>query len=382
MNWRKLPTLIALLPAGFTAGQEFAQEQVIGKAEVVATFTDQMPTGVTVSSDGRIFLNFPRWGDPVSYSVAELKDGKAVPYPDAEMSQPDPAHLAERFPSVQSVVVDATGKRLWILDTGRIEFQPPAYGGPKLIGIDLSTNQIFKKVLFPRDVVLPGSYLNDVRFDLNRGKEGTAFITDSSNDGPNAIIVVDLATGRSWRRLNNHPSTRFDPSFIAFVESQPLMLRSPGQKPQVFHAGADGIAISPDGRWIYYCPLSSRHLYRVSADALADRARADSEAVKSIEDLGEKGASDGLESDAQGRVYITDYEHDAIHRRGTDGSIETLLHDPRLLWPDTLSLASDGYLYVTSNQLERQAAFHDGQDRRQRPFVLFRIKTDGRRITQ
>jgi hypothetical protein len=36
-----------------------------------------------------------------------------------------------------------------------------------------------------------------------------------------------------------------------------------------------------------------------------------------------------------GRIYITAYEHDAILRRLPDVSLETVVHDPRLLWPDT-----------------------------------------------
>ena len=53
------------------------------------------------------------------------------------------------------------------------------------------------------------------------------------------------------------------------------------------------------------------------------------------------------------------------------------MHDPRALWPDTLSLAADGYLYFTANQLHRQPGFHGGRDLRQKPYVLFRIKIDG-----
>ena len=61
-------------------------------------------------------------------------------------------------------------------------------------------------------VALPTTYLNDVRFDLRRGEPGIAFITDSSNQGPNGIIVVDLASGQSWRRLHDHPSTKAVPA--------------------------------------------------------------------------------------------------------------------------------------------------------------------------
>ncbi len=362
--------------------QELAKESVIGALDVVATFSDAMPTGVTVSGSGRMFVNFPRWGDPVDYTVGEMKDGHVLPYPDAEMNRyHEGDNQADKLVSVQSVVVDPTGERLWILDTGSIQFGPVRRGGPKLIAVDLKTNRVVKKILFPPEVVLPTSYLNDVRFDLKRGTQGMAFITDSTSNGPNGIIVVDLDTGQSWRRLNDHPSTKSDPSFVPVVEGQILRMRIPGQPPARFAVGSDGIAISPDGKTLYYCPLTSRHLYSASIDALTDRSKSDAEVAATVKDLGEKGgASDGLESDAQGRVYLSDYEHNAIRRWTRGGEIETLVHDPRVLWPDTLSLASNGYLYFTANQVERQPFFHNGQDIRKKPYVIFRVKVDGARI--
>ena len=176
--------------------QELAQDRVIGKLEVVATFDGAMPTGVTVANSGRIFVNFPRWGDKVEYTVGEVKNGKTVPYPSAEINgYGEGDNPSEKLVSVQSVVVDPTGKRLWILDTGSIAFGPVRPGGAKLIAVDLGSNRIVKKIVFPADVALLTTYLNDVRFDLHRGAEGTAFITDSSTPGPNGIIVVDLASG-------------------------------------------------------------------------------------------------------------------------------------------------------------------------------------------
>ena len=45
-----------------------------------------------------------------------------------------------------------------------------------------------------------------------------------------------------------------------------------------------------------------------------------------------------------------------------------------------MSLADDGYLYVTSNQLHRQPTMHFGQDLRQRPYQLFRFKVDAKPV--
>jgi sugar lactone lactonase YvrE len=67
-------------------------------------------------------------------------------------------------------------------------------------------------------------------------------------------------------------------------------------------------------------------------------------------------------------------------RRRLGGAWETVVHDSRLLWPDTLSLATDGYLYVTANQLHRQARFHKGRDLRRRPYTLFRVRIDAQPV--
>ncbi len=218
-----------------------------------------------------------------------------------------------------------------------------------------------------------------MRFDLRRGAEGFAFITDS---GANAIIVVDLASGKSWRRLSDHSSTKPVPGMNTIVEGRPLFLYIPNQKPFPLQVGADGIAISSDGSRLYYCPLTSRHLYSVSVDALIDPSLADEKVAETVKEHGYKGgASDGLESDAKGRIYLTDYEHSAIHRMMPDGSFETMAHDPRMLWPDTLSLGYDGYIYFTANQIERQAVHWGGKDTRQKPYTVFRIKVDAEPVS-
>ena len=357
-----------------------AQTQTTGELELVATFADDMPTGVTVSQEGRIFVNFPRWGDPVAATVAEIVDGKPVPYPDADITKLDLGNAAGTFVSVQSVVVDPAD-RLWVLDTGSINFAPVVDGGPKLVGIDLETDQIFKTITFPDDVVLPTTYLNDIRFDLRQGEGGVAYITDSSDTGPNGLIVVDLASGSSRRLINNHPTTKAQTDFLPFVEGRPVMQRTPGATPQYLALGADGIAISADGSRLYYCPLASRRLYSVSTEALRDETLTPAEVAATIRDEGMKPASDGLESDAEGRVYATAYEQNAIVRLKADGFYETIVADPRLLWPDTLALAADGYLYVNANQLQRQASYHNGKDLREKPYSMFRIKVDATPVT-
>ena len=409
-------------------------ERYFGQLETVATFPGPMPTGVTVSHSGRIFVNFPRWGDDVPFTVAELVHGKAVAYPDEPVNDwpgrtkvnpnafEDRAANQTHFVSVQSVVVDAAD-HLWVLDTGAPLLKNIVPDGPKLVCIDLATNRIVKTILLPPETAGTNSYMNDVRFDLSVGEQGgqdpqtavgsrpapnadapakdamhstaertagqvaadgihgTAYITDSSSEGPNALIVVDLATGKSFRRLNQHSSVLSEDSFLMFAEGQPVYQTLPGYPPQAVNFAADGIAISNDGKTLYYCPINSTKLYAVSTDAMRDRSKSDAQVAATVRVVTGKMPSDGLESDSVGRIYMTDPVTDSIHRWDPKtGLIETLAHDPRILWPDTMSMAANGYLYFTSNQLHRQPTMHHGQDQRVRPYQLFRLKVDAQPV--
>lgn len=337
-----------------------------GELEVVHEFADQMPTGVTVSDGGRVFVCYPRWGDEVRFTVAELVDGREVPYPDEPFNQVPEEDLTSGLVSVQSVVVDPAG-RLWLLDTGSIEMGQTSPGGPKLVCVDLDTDAVVQTITLPPDVALPTTYLNDIRFDLTRGDGGIAYITDSGTDPdhPMGLIVVDLASGRAWRHLTGHATVKPAEGHLAVIDGQPF--------PDLL-MGSDGIAISADGARLFYCPLASRRLYSVTTDALADP---DGDPAASLTDHGEKGASDGLETDDQGRIYATQYEQGAIIRRSADGSSwEPLLQQPELLFVDTLSVAADGHVYATVNQLHRQDQYQDGEDRREPPYLLVRTPID------
>jgi sugar lactone lactonase YvrE len=113
----------------------------------------------------------------------------------------------------------------------------------------------------------------------------------------------------------------------------------------------------------------------VDVDALTDQATRDDEVAATVRDEGDKGSvSDGLETDATGNLYVTAGERNAIFCRAPDGSWHTVVHDDRLLWPDTMSVAADGYLYVTANQLYRQPKYTGGTDLRRKPYSLFRTQ--------
>ena len=391
-------TFVALNLAAQNKNQILTRDVPVGQLETVATFNGPMPTGVTVSRTNRIFVNFPRWGDDVPFTVAEIVGGRAVAYPDAGINDwpgrtaADPTQYGDQagnenhFVSVQSVVVDPAN-RLWVLDTGSPMLKNAVSGGPKLVAVDLTTNKIVKRILLPASVAGPTSYMNDVRFDLRAGSpagadgiHGIAYITDSSEKGPTGFVVVDLATGQAWRKLDNTPSVMAEPGFLMFAEGRPVYKTEPGKpaKPGVFNN--DSLAISADGSKGFYCPVSATKLYSIPTAALRDRNLSAADTARQVSMVTGKESSDGLESDAEGNVYATDAPSGSILKISPNpnfqGGVEvsTLVHDPRLLWPDTMSLSDDGYLYVTANQLYNQPTMHNGKDLRQKPYVLFRVK--------
>jgi len=135
----------------------------------------------------------------------------------------------------------------------------------------------------------------------------------------------------------------------------------------------DGITLTPDGKYLYYCPNEGHHLYRVSTQTLADPNATNDQVLAAVEDLGDKGfASDGIEADAAGNVYLTDYEHNAVKRRTPAGQYETVAQGPLLVWPDSISFRFDGVMFFAADQLNRLPKYHYGKDLRRRPILLFR----------
>ena len=313
--------------------------------ELVSSFEHQV-TGVTVSSTGRFFVNFPRWTEDSPVSVAEiLPDGRLRPFPDAEWNawrnaRKDEMTARDHWVCVQSVVADRRGN-LWVLDPAA-----PAQGtvvpmGPKLVRIDLATNRVAQTIAFDTTAAPQGSYLNDVRFSPD-GR--TAYITDSGARG--ALLVVDLASGNARRVLDGHPSTQ--PEKQVQVKADGKVLRRPDGRGVEF--AADGIALSGDGGYLYWQAIKGRTLYRIATTALADPAAAASLPGR-VETVGDNGPADGLLIASDGRMYVTAPEDDAIKVRDAQG-LRTLVQDARLRWPDTMAEGPDGSLYVTSSRIQ------------------------------
>ncbi|TDZ54641.1 Fumarylacetoacetase [Colletotrichum trifolii] len=285
---------------------------------------------------------------------------------------------------VQSVVIDSAD-RLWILDTGRVQIPEgvlvtASVGGPKLIGVDLESNSVIKTIVFPDTVAYPDSYLNDVRFDLNpnltTSGQGVAYITDSSNEGRTGLITVDLGSGESWRHLDGSPHVQGDRQFLAFVWGRELYAYQPGRPASFLTFGADGIALGADGEKLYFGGVGNRYLYSIPTERLLDNGpTSEIKAQAAVVTESQKGLSDGFETDTNGFIYHGNFEANAVNVfNPANGTDRVFLRDPRINWADTFSVATDGFIYFTNNQLAFGPSIFPGTDLRQRPFSLFRAQ--------
>ncbi|MCJ1355208.1 MAG: hypothetical protein MMC33_005199 [Icmadophila ericetorum] len=399
--------LFAIILATASTQQLASDPSVYGPPiELVHIYNDEFPTGIAVSSTGRKFSNYPPSLDAnnTNYQVAELISyDTEVAYPNVTYNSPPGGFInytsnppsGANYPnyliSVSSVVIDGKD-RLWILDNGRAltptgTLVLASYGGPKLIGIDLTTNTIFQTIIFSTTVAYPDSNLNDVRFDLRPNTSsstghGTAYITDSSTEGRNGLIVVDLGTGTAWRHLDNTAVVRGQTQFFPIIWGEVIYSITAGGGRLNYGStasGSDGITLSADGDTLFWTAVGNTYLYSIPTARLRDNTEfSEILAQASVVSHGQKGTSDGLEVDSNGLVYAGNFGQNAIEVfNPANGSVNIFVRDPRIGWTDSMSVGTDGFLYFTENQLWRTAIHYPGVDRRVRPFALFRVKVPG-----
>ncbi len=309
----------------------------------IAEFKGAQVTGVTVSKDGRMFANFPRWRDGIPFSVVEIaKDGSSNPYPDAKWNSWSGKGLPAKnqFSCVQSVV--AHDGLLYVVDPSS-PFMKGVVSQPRLQVFDLATNQLKRTYTFSPTVAPKQSYLNDIRID---DANNAAYMTDS---GLGAIVVLDLKSGHARRLLAMDKSTKAEDLALT-VEGKELTIG--GKPPRV---NSDGIALSPDGKYLYYHALTGKTLYRVPTTALNDGKLSAKKLASMVENLGETPAPDGMIFDAKGNLYMADLQMNSVVYRTPEGVIKTLVQDPRIKWADTFALNGDQLVFTASRLHETPA---------------------------
>jgi sugar lactone lactonase YvrE len=319
-------------------------------------------TGVAISKKGRLFTCYPRWEGPHNYSLVEILEGNQVkPYPTAEMNQWQQGEEGHnKWVCVQAVYIDDKD-RMWVVDPACPQMKKVEHNSYKLVKINLETNTI-EETYFFTGAASNKSYINDVRIDTEKE---IAYLTNSNEGG---LLIVNLQTGFIRQVLQDHYSVQSDPSFTFIIDGHEMKKKGKPVKMQ-----SDGIALSPDGEWLYYKPLTDNKLYRIKTLYLLDESLTEEELQEKVEDLGSFTTSDGMIFDRKGNLYLGDLQTSSIVQISTDLQVNTILQDDRLIWPDSYSINDDGYLYISCSQIQKQPEHNEGVDKRTSPYTIYRM---------
>lgn len=311
------------------------------------------PGNIAVSDTGRIFFTFHPEARP-DVNVAELVDGEAVPYPGRL-----PDDLA--YQSVLSLRVDRQN-RLWVLDNAN-----HGTGTPRILAIDLATDEVVHRHDFSSEIAGFGSHLNDFQVSPDGA---TIYIADASifRLDP-ALVVYDVETKSARRLLEGHESVTPD-HFVPVVQGRKMLVFG------IFaiRPGVDSIALDRDGEWLYFAPVTDEHMHRVRRADLDDETLPTDELAQRVERFARKTMSDGITTDTDGNIYLSDPDQSAIVVLEPFGTLRTLIKDPALRWPDGFSFGPDGYLYVTCSALHEVIMRSRTHIENEGPYQIYRFR--------
>ncbi|MBA2941466.1 hypothetical protein HZF08_24590 [Paenibacillus sp. CGMCC 1.16610] len=329
--------------------EEFETKQIWKKA---------IPASVKVDHQGQYYVSVPRWSPDIPATMNRIVVKEDKP-------------LLEAFPSwawnevgdittLQSVLgfeIDEYN-RMWLLDQGKIAFEPSPDGSQKLVIWDLNSNSLVDAIVIP-DEIAPyrTSFLNDLVVD---NKNGFVYITDSGCGYPDhplrgGIIVYNMKTKSFRRVLDRQFSTQDFPDFHFQIDYKPVFKNKP------LRIGVGGIALSGDRSTLYYCQLTGRNLYAVHTKLLRNEQIPLEQINSSVQVLGSKGTTtDGMHADNRGNLFYTMLEGKGIgFFDARDRSFHKFVSDDRMLWVDGVAFDQKGSIIFNNNRLHEMVEDHE-----------------------
>nr|CAG4709020.1 unnamed protein product [Naegleria fowleri] len=358
------------------ARQEYLNEQI---------YKNVMLAGVKVDAQGNLYVSMPRWkSDKIPATLAKISLSSSSneppllePFPSWEWNDVNNATFG--LQSVLGFEIDGQ-QRMWILDQGKVAGKKAAESSIKLVVWDLVKNQLIAKYHFTEEEASPtNSFLNDLVIDT---QQNIAYISDSGIpiDNPQndpsihaqpGILVIDIDTMKVKRWFDGLPQVQVDESAWLYVNRKKCLEKSP------MKTGVDGIALSCDGNRLYWTPLSSRMLYGIDANLLIMYPANTSLVNNRIINFGNKiSASDGFAVSSDSVLYMTAIENSTIYEVDEEGLADVIVGKTKLtdytlnkfmrnslsnrslteldnefVWPDTIGIGNDGYMYFVTNNL-------------------------------
>jgi len=186
-------------------------------------------------------------------------------------------------------------------------------------------------------------------------KDDVAYIADSgvgSSPLHAGLIVYQMRTNTARRILNQANSTQPEDQYRILINGEKVFMNEP------LMTGADGIALTKNGKMLYYCPMTGDKIYSIPTALLKNFSTPlyDIDAAVQVY-VNKKTTSDGLAcSNEDGVIYISSLEKGAVLRY--DGKKYDSISDKAMIWPDTFGFDHHGSIIFTTNSLHK---FVDGR---------------------
>jgi hypothetical protein len=357
-----LAAFCILAPAAQATAAPTVEKRPTG-IEVLARMKRE-PERVTVTPDERIIFSIRRLADDEPAVVELLQDGSLVPFPNAQWSaKPDAQGVG--LARVTSLVSNAAGQ-VWMLDAG--DDRNPA----KLVGWDTKKNELVKAFAFPPNPNRKGKpILHDVVYVA---KHNLLIVGGmEKDDKPSAAYVPLLLV------IKIHPEQKH-------MELYKLAGMSAAQAEKVtkgLETGTRGaikgerlnipLAVDPAQEWVYFGFADAETVWRISAADLANPEVRGAALGDAIKDYGTKSLCNGMAAADGGVLYFTDENANGIGVFEPARGYRVIVKDSMLSVPGGITLARDGYLYVTVNRSLR-AVEAPKSEAAANPYALVRYK--------
>lgn len=354
--------LVIFLRVRYGGGTEYPDVSTAPKynaSELEQVYAHDEPIGnVAASKDTttatRVFFTIHPESRPETIKLMEVKNGKAVPYPNLDQQS--------LFVAPLGVFTD-NQNRLWVIDHGNHGFEEV-----KVTAFDLNTDEIVHEYVFPNKVAKKLSFFNDLSISPN-GKLLVVANVSFFGKKP-SLAVYNIETGESKNLLEGHPSMR-DEGYVPVT---------PQKKMRFFGGlvdlltGIDGIDFSRDGQYVYYAPMGHPELFRIPTEMILDFTKTDADLSNAIESVSKKPLSDGIRTDYYGNVYITDIENAGVYVVPPSGEGFTLIKDERIRWADGLSLSGEGDFYLADSAIPDQMLRSKKHIQENAPYYIYKFK--------
>jgi hypothetical protein len=330
---------------------------------VAASSPRYLVNAVAAARDGTLFLGLPRWsGMEDTPSVVRVgRDGGLQPFPGEGWNGWRPGQDGRQaFVQVNSLHILADDT-LWVVDQGSADRRTTLPGAQKVLQFDLTSGRLLRDLRFGADILPEGAQLNDLRLFGNR-----IFLTDSGLGG---VVVHDLDTGRSVRRLSRAPVLRMEAGQALRGAGGRVMEDASGRRPSV---QSDMLEVSPDGQSLLVStPVGP--LRRVAVADLLDTSLDDAALAARVGTVAEIPSINGTAMDTLGNIYLGDAERRRILVLTPGGERLTLVEDPRLVCPDAMFIDHDRRLLIPAPQVEYLPEHNRGTGALRPPFLVLAL---------